>query len=84
MRKTTSLPILYISVERLGTNSLLGAVTQKIDEFKLLSKIEQINFHGLIFTIKNAHSSVDVFEEIKKVRDFLKIEEDKIQVFLSY
>lgn len=69
-----------IIVERVGDNSLLGAVLDDLYKKGYLKSENNITFTKLIFIVKSVHPDVNLWEEARKVSAYLEIEPTKIIV----
>lgn len=79
----TCIPAVTITIETVGTNSLLGALCKDFIDRKVIRDIGVINPDSITFIIKSVHYKVNLYDEINKVRDILKIPEGKISVIIS-
>ncbi len=79
---SASFPRMVINVDMVGDNSLLGALFIALQEKGLLLDIGVLNPDEIVFVIKKVHGQVNLYNEINKVRDVLKIDEKKITVFM--
>lgn len=77
---SVSFPKMSITVELVGSNSLVGALAERLIQRDLLKNVGCLDPDEICFNIKKVHDGVDIFEETKKVRDIFKIKESKIKV----
>ena len=76
-------PMMVVNVRVVGHNSLVGALATKFIEAGYIEHIGRLNPTEIVFKIHTVVSEVNLYEEINKVRDFLKIDEKKITVFIE-
>lgn len=77
-----SFPALTIPVEVCGSNSLLGALCQELVKKDLLKNVGVLNPERITFVIQRVHKDINLYAEINKVRDELKIKESKINIVI--
>lgn len=75
-------PRMVVNVDIVGSNSLLGALTNKFIEAGLIENIGRLCPTEIVFVIKKVHQDINLYKEINLVRDILKIDEKKITVFI--
>ncbi len=85
MEKTEeiSFPRMIINIDLAGTNSLIGGLCKELQNNDYLQHIGRLNPTEIVFVIKRVHKELNLYEEVNKVRDVLKIDEKKIIVFMS-
>lgn len=76
-------PAMIIKVELVGHNSLLGALCEKLIEKNFIKDIGILDPEKIVFVIKQVQENVNIYEELNKVRDVLKINESKISLFVE-
>lgn len=74
-------PRIIIHIDKMGTNSLVGALCEELKNRDILKNVDVFKPTEIVFTIKETHRTLDVYKEINKVRDLLKIPEEKIIVY---
>ncbi len=77
-----SFPRMIITVDLVGTNSLAGALCVELIKNNLIQNIDVLNPDEIVFMLKSVHRDINLYEEINKVRDYLKIDEKKIVVIM--
>ena len=77
------IPLVTLSVGTVGSNSLIGGLTEYLRDTGHLQDIGLITFEAIHFNIKSVHPAVDIYAEINAVRDIFKIDEKKIKVFFQ-
>ena len=80
---SVSFPRMIINVEYAGTNSLVGSLCVKLIENNHIRNVGVLHPDEIVFVINYIHPSLNLYEEINKVRDILKIPEDKITVHIE-
>ncbi len=85
MNVTTSvnIPKMIISIELAGTNSLIGALCEELIKKDFMKDIGVLHPDEIVFIIKKVYPILNLYEEINKVRDILKIDEKKITVYVG-
>jgi hypothetical protein len=79
-------PELLIPVNNLGTNSLLGALVLKLQELNLLDKLYAYNPDSIKFLLlegSNVNQNIDLYFELNLVKNFLKIDANKIKFHVN-
>lgn len=79
---SVDIPKIVIDVEVVGSNSLLGALCKELSERNVLMNVNILHTEKLVFNIHRVHPEVNIYEELNAVRDFLKMEEKRIQIFV--
>lgn len=74
-------PRMCITVNVVGDNSLCGALAIRLTEKGYINHIECLEPEEIVFVINKVMPEVNLYEEINKVRDIFKIDENKITVF---
>ncbi len=80
---SVNFPLIIINIDRVGTNSLIGGLFQKLLEKDLVKDIGVLCPDEIVFRITSVHPDIDIYQEINAVRDMFKIEETKIKVFIN-
>lgn len=76
-------PRMVINVKVVGHNSLLGALALKFIENGYINHIGLLKPIEIVFVIKKVLAEVNLYDEINKVRDLMKIDEQRITVFME-
>jgi hypothetical protein len=76
-------PKITIKIEVAGTDSLLGALCTVFIARGFIKNIGVLEPDEIEFVIKRVHKDLDLYAEINKVRDILKIKEEKIKVTIE-
>lgn len=77
------IPRVVIHVEKVGHNSLLGALSAKFIKDGHIKHLEYLQPTEIVFVIKEVLPEVDLYKEINNVRDVMLVDEKKIKVFVS-
>lgn len=80
---SVTLPSVVIRVDKVGTNSLIGALAQYLRERDCLQHLGQIESPEIMFKVKNVHPDVDLYEELNLVRRMLKVDERIIKLIIE-
>ncbi len=83
VKLSVNIPRMTISVDYVATDTLVGALCVELVERNLIKDIGILDPTEIVFLINKAHPNVDLYSEINKVRDFMKIDEKKIIVFIK-
>jgi hypothetical protein len=76
-------PRMVVNVRVVGHNSLLGALALRFIENGYINHIGCLKPTEIVFVIKRVLEEVNLYDEINKVRDLMKIDENKITVFVE-
>lgn len=71
-----------INVDLVGHNSLIGALCERFLQNDYMKHIGSLNPEQIIFVIKRVQPEVNMYEEMNKVRDILKIDEKKLTLLI--
>ncbi len=74
---------MIVRIELAGTNSLIGRLCEEFEKKDYLKHIGVLNPTEIVFVIKRVHKELNLYDEINKVRDIMKIDEKKITVFIE-
>jgi len=74
---------MVIKVDYVGHNSLLGGFCQELQERGHLKNVGVLHPTEIVFVIKKLHAGVNLYEELNKVRDVMKIDEKVITLFID-
>ncbi len=78
-----TLPRMIIKVDLVGHNSLLGGFCEELQKKGSLKNVGLLHPVELVFVIKKVHTGVNLYEEINRVRDVMKIDEKVITLFIE-
>lgn len=80
---SVSFPRMIINVDLVGHNSLLGGLCEDLQERGHLKNVGVLRPAEIVFVIKKVHAGVNLYEELNKVRDVMKIDEKVITLFVQ-
>lgn len=81
--QSISFPRMVINVRVVGHNSLIGALTIRFIESEYINHIGLLKPDEIVFVIGSVLNEVNIYDEINKVRDLMKIDEKRITVFME-
>ena len=80
--QSISFPRMVIHIDLAGSNSLLGGLAEEFMKRGYMEHIGLLDPTEIVFAIKRVHIELNLYAEINKVRDILKIPENRITVFM--
>ena len=81
--ESVSFPRMAITVDYVGHNSLLGGFCRELQNRGHLRNVGALRPAEIVFVIKKVHDGVNLYDELNKVRDVLKIDEKVITLFIQ-
>jgi hypothetical protein len=83
MEQIFGFPRMVVKVNLVGHNSLLGGLCVELQKKGYLKGVGFLYPEEIVFVIKKLQDEVNLYEELNKVRDVLKIDEKVITLFIQ-